>query len=462
MCNNKSIRPGANLLPVFFTAGLVLLSIIGVARLYSLGAAALASATVPERLAMSRCVDYASTDYASNLRTDPGSIFGSISTLDGRLLYDATHSRQTPAFAGLIGSMQFEDTRYVSDRYQKQLFSAHYTPFRGFVADKQADLVLTLNASVHEDLFSFLTEHNVKGSVFAYNYDSGDICCMVSTPGAALDDGNAEAGSWLNKCLYNTTPGSTMKLVLCYLLEMQGVRPEELIFHCEGRYHLKHAGECVNCTGTHGAIDGVTALGVSCNCYFAQAAELLGPEQVKADLEALGFQVNQTKGAQLGSLPRSSSVVQLSGVWDFNSVFGLIGQNETLVSPIDMATLAGQYATGGTAAAPRLVVGECPESKALAQEQIQAFADGGDLWRRASELHRPKGFSELITAAKTGTCDELGKDGNRTQKLLCGYSEQLHTAFYIVVENHRAEGTTLDVTAAEIANRLLTSIQSAG
>lgn len=64
-------------------------------------------------------------------------------------------------------------------------------------------------------------------------------------------------------------------------------------------------------------------------------------------------------------------------------------------------------------------------------------------------------YSGAIIAAKTGTADELGADGERTQKLLCGCSEELHVAFYIVIENAQTGDDALEVTTAEVANRLM-------
>ena len=463
MRKDKSIHTGADIFPVFFTAVMTLVTLIGLIATYSHGAAALTTLTESERAALSTAIDFESADYSKNTVPDRSSIYGSISTKDRVLLFDSatTACDLPPTYASLIGMSSPEATRYVADNYQDQLFSASYSPLRGFIPDDNAALTLTISGQLQETMYTYLTESGVKGSLFAYNYDTGDIYCMVSTPGASFSDTAAEEGSWINKCLYNTTPGSTMKLVTFYLLEQQGLHPEDLTFTCNGSYTLKYGGEAVNCTGVHGSIDGVTALGKSCNCFFAQAIECLDPVQAARDLISLGFFVNESGSASLGQLSRSGSTVNLSDAWDFSSVFSLIGQDATLVSPIDMAEIAAQYATGGKAAAPRLMLNDAQTAVVFSPNQEETFSALDRLWRSAYSEHYGSAYSDLITAAKTGTCDELGSD-NRTQKLLCGYSEPLHTAFYIVIENAVTADGKLAVSTADIANMLLQQIQSIG
>lgn len=342
----QKARTAAHRLPAVLALLLAALTTVGVVRVYALGGQALASMTVAERRAISTTVDITAQDYNANTRPDRYSVYGSISTSDGVALFGPTvdQSRLSPAFASLIGLVGEDNsarTRYVAANYLDQLLpDIDYSPLTGIPAGAAAELTLTISSAVQEGMYTWLTERGVQGCVFAYDYVGGDILCMASTPGAHWRDTAALEGSYLNKILYNTTPGSTMKLVTLLLLLQQGFDPAELTFSCQGSYTLRADGEAVRCTGMHGTLDGANALGRSCNCWFAQAIEQLAPAQAAADLKEMGCQVNGNELSTLGAIPRSSTCVTLGTAWDFDSVWSLIGQGATLVSPIDMAVLA--------------------------------------------------------------------------------------------------------------------------
>ena len=342
----QKARTAAHRLPAVMALLLAALTTVGVVRVYALGGQALASMTVAERRAISTTVDITAQDYNANTRPDRYSVYGSISTSDGVALFGPTvdQSGLSPAFASLIGLVGEDNsarTRYVAANYLDQLLpDIDYSPLTGIPAGAAAELTLTISSAVQEGMYTWLTERGVQGCVFAYDYVGGDILCMASTPGAHWRDTAALEGSYLDKNLYNTTPGSTMKLVTLLLLLLQGFDPAELTFSCLGSYTLRADGEAVRCTGMHGTLDGANALGRSCNCWFAQAIEQLAPAQAAADLKEMGCQVNGNELSTLGAIPRSSTCVTLGTAWDFDSVWSLIGQGATLVSPIDMAVLA--------------------------------------------------------------------------------------------------------------------------
>ncbi len=458
----RKAQTAAHRLPAVLALLLAALTTVGVVRVYALGGQALASMTVAERRKISTTVDITIQDYNANTQPDRYSVYGTISTADGVSLFGPTVDQTglSPAFASLIGLVGEDNsarTRYVANQYWEELFpDIEYSPLTGIPAGAAAELTLTISSSVQEGMYDWLTEQGIQGCVFAYDYMGGDILCMASTPGAHWGDTAAQEGSYINKNLYNTTPGSTMKLVTLLLLLQQGFDPAELSFSCSGSYTLRADGEEVRCTGVHGTLDGVNALGLSCNCFFAQAIELLDPAQAAADLEEMGFQVNGNELSALGAIPRSGTCVTLGTAWDFDSVWSLIGQGATLVSPIDMAVLAGQCAADGGAALPRLLTGQETELSRFGQSHPELFQRLGALWRQAyGECYPLENYSGAITAAKTGTADELGADAERTQKLLCGYSEELHAAFYIVIENAQTGEDALEVTTAETANHLM-------
>jgi peptidoglycan glycosyltransferase len=462
----KNAQIHAHWVPVMMAAILTIVATIGIVRIYANGGAAVASMTATERKQISATVDDDETDYTKNSIVDPYTIVGTVATKDGTVLFspvvEATEA--SPAFANLLGYIDYEaenstQTRYLINNYYDELLpNLEYSALSGFTYNACSSLTLTISTQTQEAMYEYLTEHNVEGCVFAYNYESGEISCMVSTPGLDWSEEEKPEGSHINKALYNTTPGSTMKLITLLLLESQGTDPSQLYFTCSKAYSLKADGRTVVCTGLHGKISGVTAIGKSCNCWFAQAIETLDLSKAAETLQKMGFQVNESGDSRvsLGEIPRSNTRIQLDSTWDFDSVWALIGQGSTLVSPIDMATMAASIATDGMAATPKLLVEDETTTWNFGEENQALFKAIQEIWQTGyEENYSLDQYSSLITSAKTGTADELGAEANRTQKLLCGYSEELNMAFYIVVENYKIGNEKLDITTADIANELM-------
>ena len=80
---------------------------------------------------------------------------------------------------------------------------------------KGNDINLTIDADVCKAAYEALAGR--KGTVGVYNYETGEIICMVSSPAfdpADYDKENAESGMYLNKFLSSRfVPGSIFKLV---------------------------------------------------------------------------------------------------------------------------------------------------------------------------------------------------------------------------------------------------------
>ncbi len=419
-----------------------------------------------EKKALSLNINYDTTDYAHNVILDNRAVYGTITARDGELLYGPMKVEESPAFNGLIGMIN-EDTvgkatYYVANNYENVLLpEVCYSLWNGIRRTKP-QVELTISYALQEAMYQYMTEHGIRGSVTAYDYLTGDLLCMASTPGDLWRNAaTAQESSYINKCLYNTTPGSTMKLVTIYLAECQGIDVTQLRFTCQGQYTLQADGGLVTCTGTHGSIDGITALGQSCNCWFAQLVERLNLEQAQENLKEMGFLINESGSTKLGQLPRDCSRLTLEEAPGFHTVWNLIGQDDALVSPLDMVTLAAMYATEGTGVLPRLLTGDQAVSCGYGLAHREVFSALHEIWTRAfQENYHLDQYSSVISVTKTGTCDKLGAEANRTQKLLCGYSQELHIAFYIVLENYEDGSSTLDVQASDAANQLMKEIQT--
>lgn len=408
---------------------------VGMTRLYVQAQDSCAELMLSERRAMSVRIDMRTTDYSNNLIEAPTSLYGVLRTADGEVLMDVAHQETVdPALGSLIGSLSAINavgTRYVLNNYRDLLFPpVGWNAITG-VMPSGGTVTLTINNRLQNSIYRKMADLGAIGSFTLYDYETGDVLVLCSTPGWGED---AE-GSYINKCLYNTTPGSTQKLVTLLLLESQGIDTAQLIFRCEGSYTLPD-GHQIRCTGYHGSINGKTAIGTSCNCWFAQAIIALNMEQAKAILTDLGVCINNSSTFQIGLLSADSSSVQLSSDWDFHSVWNLVGQDSALASSLKMVELAGNYVSSGHAVTPRLTVDEPVSRSSYGEAYSAALERAYAVWKAGyNGFYGADYYGPLCTVAKTGTADGLG-GGNETHKLLCAVSEELRVAAYIVIENY--------------------------
>ena len=126
-----------------------------------------------------------------------------------------------------------------------------------------------------------------KGTVGVYNYKTGEVICMVSTP--TYDPENKEEaalakegkdyykGVFLNRFLSSTyTPGSTFKLITTAASIDTFSDAYTRKYTCNGGVMIN--GEWISCLGHHGTLTLKDALAKSCNAYFSQLAADLGED----------------------------------------------------------------------------------------------------------------------------------------------------------------------------------------
>lgn len=217
------------------------------------------------------------------------------------------------------------------------------------------NIYTTLDADVCATALSALG--GSKGAVVVYNYKTGAVVCMVSSPGfdpanpPEIEEGDdSYDGAYINRALSSTfTPGSIFKIVTLAAAIENIDDLYDRTFTCDGSCEI--GGETVNCNGVHGTVDIHDALAYSCNVAFAQLAEELGGKTLERYADRLGlldeFEVDSIRvaGGNFAVAPDGSSDLAWSG----------IGQYKDLVNPTAFARLMGAVANGGRAANPRLI-----------------------------------------------------------------------------------------------------------
>ena len=432
---------------------------VSLGYIYLHGEGALASASSSEKYWMSIEISE-SEDYQNNISYSERYNCTTdivLSTSDGVLFTDTTAG--TPAFFNLIGYSSALQTRYLADVYGNAASRQNYhilTGIRMFGDLEDAAILLTVNAELQERMYEYLSANGVEGFVLAYQYSTGSILCAVSTPGASSTDDETE-DSQVNKCLYDTPAGSTMKIVTLLLLAEQGVDLESLSYTCTGSYQLSD-GTSVNCTGVHGQLSAAGGVASSCNAWFAQAVvENLDLKQAIQTLKNLGFSVNGSNAeSSIGLVTVSPGTITLDtdAGWSFSNVWSLLGETTITVEPSFMMQLAAACVSDSICSPCFLQEEEGTESTAFSG-YAEEMAVVREIWQEGAAMVAAN-YPDGLTVFKTGTYEF---DDGSTQKNIMGASAEYGIAFFIAVENYSdVEGSTLSVTPAAIAEELLQAL----
>lgn len=310
----------------------------------------------------------------------------------------------------------------------------------------------TVELSVDADLN--VTAYNAlngqKGAVLVYNYKTGQILCMTSSPSYDPNYGFDESNSWYEGVYINRgisasyVPGSVFKLVTLAAAIENIPDLFSRSFYCGGSVEV--GGHTITCTGVHGTQTVEEALAHSCNCAFAEIAQQVGGDTIAAYAEKYGL----TETHDLNGIETAAGSVESAGTDLTSTAWEGIGQFNDLVVPYSLLRLVGAIANGGTVVEPSILLGRSNGSTRLMKTET---AD------RISEMmsynvqynYGAGNYPGLEMHAKTGTA-EFG-DGT-SHAWFAGFitNSDAPLAFVVVVE--RTNGTGYSV-AGPIANTVL-------
>ena len=228
----QGLRPWASALPRFFAGFLALVTVGGMIRLYAMAGQAFGSAQLAERAELSRDLVFLS-DTENQVVDSTTPCYTQIVTRDGVVLWrsDRLDNPQTDAWFGLIGDVTSyrinqaagrADRFFVSSYYDQLFRHPSYSLWTGLHMPDRT-YTLTLRDALQNQVTDWMNQHQIQGSIFAYDASTGEIHCMAST-----------SQRYINKNMYAFTPGSTMKLVTLLLAAQQGIDLEHLSYTCTG------------------------------------------------------------------------------------------------------------------------------------------------------------------------------------------------------------------------------------
>jgi penicillin-binding protein 2 len=290
------------------------------------------------------------------------------------------------------------------------------------------DLVLSLDLAVQAVAETALGER--RGSVVALDPQTGDVIALASRPGfdPSLFARGITRGEYatltdnidkplLNRALRGAYPsGSTIKPVVALAgLTYHVLNPDKVefcdgVFHLPGSSHLYREGK----TGRHGHIALQDAIAKSCDVYFYGLAATIGVNRMAAFMAPFGYgKVTgiDISGEKPGLLPtpewkklafkRPEDQIWFPG----ETVNFGVGQGYLLVTPLQLAHVAGVIAGRGKNFRPRLVIGLRDMQGAIrpiapvAGKSIEGVSDAD--WVRV--------IDGMVGAATYGTARASGK-----------------------------------------------------
>ena len=305
------------------------------------------------------------------------------------------------------------------------------------------NLTLTLDAYLNVTAYNAMDGR--QGTVGVYNYKTGDILCMVSTP--SFDPENppaaseAQDGIYLNRFLSSAqVPGSIFKTVTLTAALENLPDLKDRTFTCTGETTV--GGTVITCPKPHGKMDIASAFANSCNGVFGALAAELGGDTMTKYVEQAGL----TRRMSVDGIMTAAGHYDVSEADKGQIVWSGVGQYTDTVNPCNMMTYMGAIANGGTAAVPRLILdittpSGIPTSWQRTEEtdtlvQASTASQVKEMMKNnVVQTYGTDRFRGLDIGAKSGTA-EVGGD-KRPNAWFAGFLDDPEHpyAFIVLVEN---------------------------
>lgn len=328
------------------------------------------------------------------------------------------------------------------------------------------DLYLTIDARLNYEAYSALG--GKKGAVAVYNYQTGEILCLVSSP--SFDPANppdiqegdpAYDGVYINRVLSSVfVPGSVFKTVTLAAAIENIPDLFERTFTCTGSTLV--GDEVITCPSAHGEMDIYGAFANSCNGVFAELAVELGPQSLESYTQKAGL----TTSYSVNGLRTAAGRFQFPDATETQLGWAGVGQFNDLANPLSLMVYMGGIANGGRAAVPQLLLKtvspldlipssyHARQTASLIDSETASTLADMMAWNVA-EVYGSSRFPNMDLCAKSGTGEVGG--GKAPNAWFVGFlrNEDAPYAFAVVVEEGGSGSQTAGTVAARVLNLLV-------
>ena len=383
--------------------------------------------------------------YKGGELTVAGTIYDSdgeilVSTENGKRKYNSNYNKRLSTLHVVGDSAGFIATG-VQTLYRSNLIGYNFVDgiYGTLSSDEGVDIKLTIDADVCAEAYSAMNGN--KGTIIVYNYETGEVICMVSAP--TYDPQNKPKdidtnttgkydGIYLNRAISGVfTPGSTFKVVtaICAIENIPDLYSRK--FKCTGKKTFGKGD--VICNGVHGTLDFERALNVSCNSVFSELANEVGKDKLTETVRALGFGKNVT----ISKAKTVRSTFDVSDSTKLDLGWAGIGQYTTLVNPSQMLMFMGAIANGGKAMTPYLVEesSEIVDVKSKVNNNIKLSEETAAkvkklLRSNVKNYYSDNKFPNLEMCGKTGSAEV---SNGKSHAWFVGFSQKKNFPYAIVV-----------------------------
>ena len=233
---------------------------------------------------------------------------------------------------------------------------------------------LTIDYDLQKALEDAYKSKNFAGGAMLIDPNNGEVLAMTSQPEFDPNDfaSGVDKSKW--NALMNDpmkplqdrllqgrfSPGSTFKIVMALAALDQGIITPDYKVYCPGSITLYgHTFHCDVHTG-HGSVDLRRAIAESCDVYFFQLASMMKIDTIRDYAEKMGL-VGKT-GIDLPSeveniVPSTEWKLKTTGEkWYAGETISVgIGQGPVTVTPVSLAVMISEVASGGTRITPHVV-----------------------------------------------------------------------------------------------------------
>lgn len=370
---------------------------------------------------------------------------------DGRRTYNK-NSEIRKALLHTVGDNSLHISTAVQTQYRTDLLG--YNIVTGINCPSFSSLKNNIKLSLDSKLCrSALSQlGSKKGAVAVYNYKTGEILCMVSSPTydpnsppspKELSEEKYE-GVYLNRVLSAAyTPGSVFKLITsaCGIENMSDI--DNKIYNCSKSHTVN--GKEITCLSNHQNLRFKDALAKSCNIYFSKLAIDLGKNKMAETANRIGF----NRSFEIGKAKTKVSQYNVINANDYDLGWSGIGQYNDLLNPMHMLIFMGAIANDGTAVIPNFI-SEIRPSNPIAstfkknvpqKKEISLISKNTSNKLKEAMRYTVKNnysdsmFPGLNVCAKTGTAEVGGN--KKPNAWMVGFSsnEKTPLAFVVIVED---------------------------
>ena len=394
-----------------------------------------------------------------NLKTgtiyDRNGVLLADNTSDG-IIYNDDYSVRT-ATVHTVGDRNRSIANSAESAFQDKLVG--YNIITGVYSSGDRRLNLTVDADLCVTANSALAGRS--GTVGVYNYETGDIICLVSSPNfdplnppaVSSDD---TSGLYINRFLSSAiVPGSIFKLVTTAAVidNLSGI--DDFTYTCTGVSY--YGNDRITCPSAHGTMDFYGALANSCNCAYAQLSQDVGAHTLEEYVDKLEL----NKGADVNGITTASGSFEFPDEATVNLSWAGIGQYKDLINPCSYLRFVGAIAGGGKTAEPRLIssvkgpLGFKHKYRSKTTDQLlseETASQIKDMMKNNVETtYGESNFPGLDIYAKSGTAEVGG--GKAPNSWFTGFIDDPDHpyAFIVLVEN----GGSGSQVAGAVANAVL-------